>query len=201
MEFSPTRPDITAASELFQEQTGRVEKDLRDSAAIAVREGRLDKAELCIRRINDVRSIGERIRVCEQDLLATLLPETDGQAAGVKLTAESPHTPESRIRLEPDRRVMHYNGTQAFAVVTPSGWRLLKGSTVLRAKHQSLKGGLRERREHCEASGTLTPAADPEFLTLTKDLEFRSPSAAAQFVAGCSVSGTREWVGGAPRMG
>jgi hypothetical protein len=188
MDSSHFRSNISAASELFQEVTKQVEKTLRDSAETALHEGRVDEAESLIQKLNDVRALVGPIRVCERKLLTALALETDEQATGAKLTAESHQVPR-----EPDVREMSYNGTLALAVMKPSGCQLRKGSTVRRTKHPSLPRPWRRLREKCEADGTLVPDADAELFTLTKDLEFPSPSAAAQFVAGCSVSGTREW--------
>jgi hypothetical protein len=37
------------------------------------------------------------------------------------------------------------------------------------------------------------PTAGSDMLKLVRSIRFNSPSGAAQFVAGCSVSGNREW--------
>ncbi len=50
----------------------------------------------------------------------------------------------------------------------------------------------RDRRKELLADAGLV-RIDDGLLRLTQDLKFDSPSGAAQFVAGCSVSGNRDW--------
>ena len=71
---------------------------------------------------------------------------------------------------------------------------LLEGSTVRREFLESLSDPLRELRLKCEKEGRLVALAGERLLKLTKSLTFRSPSAAAKFVAGCSVSGNIYWL-------
>src|SRR5271165_1922728 len=71
---------------------------------------------------------------------------------------------------------------------------LLGGSTVRREFLESLSDPLRELRQRCEKDGRLVVFGGERLLKLTNSLTFRSPSAAAKFVAGCSVSGNIYWL-------
>ena len=186
---------ISTAFALLEEELKRVEMTLRESAATAAREGQLDQASSYLNKIRGVQAGKGPIGVCLHKLLTTLAEDTGSNAEDSETVRqrESDRACPPAVQPHRDMRRMHYNGTNAYAQMTPSGYRLCAGSTVRRPKHSSLAEPWRQFRDRCEADGTLAPADSPEFLILTKDVEFPSPSAAAQFVAGCAVSGPREW--------
>ena len=88
---------------------------------------------------------------------------------------------------------MSYNGGQSSRGLQVWSSASSGDSKVRRPIFDFLSDTLRELRQQKERDGTLAEDKDPELLRLTKALRFGSPSAAAQFVAGCSVSGNRDW--------
>jgi hypothetical protein len=185
---------MLVAFELLENELERVEAALRESAAKAIRNGDLDQANSLMTKIRGLQSQRAPIGVCRSRVLEIL---SDSEA---EQTIESDRNPPSEPGLQQDMRWMTYNGTRAYARMSPRGCKVLADSTVRRAKHFSLATPWRRLRDQCEANGVLTPAQHPDLLVLTKDLVFPSPSAAAQFVAGCSVSGPREWMKRPPRL-
>lgn len=107
------------------------------------------------------------------------------------------------VQASKDRRLegkipvaMAYNGAQAKGVY--DGWSrltVLAGSTVRARDLHSLEEKIRRLRERCREERTLVAMDRPELLRLTRDLTFDSPSAAAQFVGGCSLNGRELWRG------
>ena len=59
--------------------------------------------------------------------------------------------------------------------------------------HKSFSDKDRQGREQLRHKGMLIEDDIKGLLKLTDDIEFNSPSKAARFVAGCSVSGNRDW--------
>lgn len=89
--------------------------------------------------------------------------------------------------------IMNYGGSEARAIYN-RGWLVLQaGSTIKKQTCDSLSGVYRELRHSSLQDGKLEEAQNHELLRLIEDIRFNSPSGAAQFVAGCSVSGNREW--------
>lgn len=89
--------------------------------------------------------------------------------------------------------LMRYGGTDARAHVKGILFILQAGSIIRKKAYDSLSKTYKELRQKCLLDGKLKKTQQPEFLRLTEDIQFNSPSGAAQFVAGCSVSGNREW--------
>lgn len=87
---------------------------------------------------------------------------------------------------------MKYGKARARALYNRGWLRLLSGSTIVGVTGVSLPPVHRERRTELLADGGLV-CTDDGLLRLTQDIKFDSPSGAAQFVAGCSVSGNRDW--------
>lgn len=70
---------------------------------------------------------------------------------------------------------------------------ILPGSFVRKQTFESMHENVQQRRQEAEAKGILAPCGNPELLEVASEVLFTSPSAAAQFVAGCSGSVPREW--------
>jgi len=89
--------------------------------------------------------------------------------------------------------VMPYAGAFARAVFREGRIMLEPGSTVKKQLYPSLTRSSRRLRADCFKDGRLKDVGDDGLLRLTQSVHFSTPSAAAQFVAGCSVNGNREW--------
>lgn len=89
--------------------------------------------------------------------------------------------------------VMNYRNSHARAMYNGRRVVVLSGSKIMAETHKSLRDKDRELRERLRGEGTLVEDDTKGLLTLKKDVGFNSPSGAACFVAGCSVSGNRDW--------
>jgi hypothetical protein len=88
---------------------------------------------------------------------------------------------------------MTYGDAVAEAIYLGKSVKILEGSTVKRVLHESLADNIREKRKKALQKGDLIDSGNTDLYRLKIPVTFNSPSAAAQFVAGCSVSGPREW--------
>ena len=88
---------------------------------------------------------------------------------------------------------MTYGEALAEAEYLGKSVRILIGSTIRRQSHDSLGDSVEERKEEAIKKGEIVPLANSELYEVKTGITFGSPSGAAQFVAGCSVSGPREW--------
>lgn len=89
--------------------------------------------------------------------------------------------------------VMDYKNAQAEALYNEGRVIVLSGSTIMVEIHKSLNDKGRNLRQDHHRKGTIKEYDEKGLLKLTNDIKFNSPSGAAQFVAGCSVSGNRDW--------
>jgi hypothetical protein len=88
---------------------------------------------------------------------------------------------------------MLYKRAKARGIYSEGRVVLQAGAVIGKETFPSLPDPLKERRDFLIGDNSL--ANDTEgLLKLNRDLLFGSPSSAAQFVAGCSVSGNREWM-------
>jgi len=187
--------NIIDAFDLLQGEIAGGQLALRKAGSEAFRSGtaqesgqwaeRLTLLERCAAKSEALR---KEALACLRPLAETASPESEETPAstGANAGADSPHTATL---------IMTYDGVRAWAAEDGSGIVLLKGSTVKRETWDSLdksKTLARLRRETVR-DGTLIATSDARVLGLTRELRFRSLSAAACFVAGCSVSGPREW--------
>lgn len=176
--------NVAAAFDLLLQEMFRAVDGERGCGADAFRRGdygEADKRKQRCRRLEDF--VKEAAGLKERWTREMAQPESD---AG-KIAEPSPQAP-SGLRL-----TMAYNGAQATALYQGGQVMLLEGSTVRRPTLASLAGRLRELRARYEADRVLVSDARNDLLRVGRSIRFDSPSAAAQFVAGCSVSGNRDW--------
>lgn len=83
-------------------------------------------------------------------------------------------------------------GIKARAVETSGEFVVLKGSTVRKKGVKSWDSNLQER-ERLNNSGFLAPTENDDFLLLTEDTAFTSPSGAAAVLAGANTNGRTAW--------
>lgn len=89
--------------------------------------------------------------------------------------------------------VMDYKNSHARASYNGGRVVVHSGSMIMAKTHPSLLNKYRDLRERLLGDGTLRESATRGLLTLEKDIPFTTPSGAACFVSGCSVSGNRDW--------
>jgi hypothetical protein len=170
--------DVATAFELLIEALAKA-GDVNQKGADAFREGRYRDVETLLVRVRSLEQIIKKLSVLQEEWLREVRAEPESEQFASR---------DEGLALE-----MRYNGVQAKAVYLNKAVTLLEDSTIRRETHDSLSDALREMRRKYEDNGSVVHANSPEFLKVTKPIRFGSPSAAAQFVAGCSVSGNREW--------
>jgi hypothetical protein len=89
--------------------------------------------------------------------------------------------------------VMTYGEATAEAEYKNGNVNLLPGSTIRKEMHESLPDHIRDKRNETLSKRQIVLSEDGDLYEVKAPIIFGSPSAAAQFVAGCSVSGPREW--------
>ncbi len=174
--------DVGAAFELVIESLSIVKTTTNDEGAKAFREGNHSEVDLLNSKAKKIQDFVKRVSAL-QDEWFNIVDVNDVIEVRGK-TADS----------SPLELFMNYEGAVAKANYGPRMVTLLEGSTVRREPLESLSDPLRELRQQCEKDGRLVVVAGGQFLKLTNSLPFRSPSAAAKFVAGCSVSGNIYWL-------
>lgn len=88
---------------------------------------------------------------------------------------------------------MLYKRAKARGIYSEGRVVLQAGAVIGQETFPSLPAPLKERRDFLIGDNSLVNDTEG-LLKLNRDLLFGSPSSAAQFVAGCSVSGNREWM-------
>lgn len=177
----PNTDNVTAAFELLIEELAKAADAINADGANAFREGKHGEVETLLGRVKTIEATIKKVSALEEGWLQDFRVAADPSA--------------------PDRNgddlptlVMSYKNARATAAYDNKSVVIFAGSTIRRPTFDSLSDTLQDLRHQCEADGSLTKADDPDLLRLTKNMTFRSPSGAAQFVAGCSVSGNRDWV-------
>jgi hypothetical protein len=179
--------NVAAAFELLIEALADVSNEIDRDGAEAFKQGRHNEVQSLLRK---VRAVGDFEKTVNE-LLEKWLKESglDIELETQPTTREpSPDPIAGELALQ-----MKYKDAEARGNYRGGSVMLLAGSTVRRPILDSLSDTLREMRKQRERDGTLVSEDHPDLLRLTNAINFGSPSAAAQFVAGCSVSGNRDW--------
>lgn len=185
--------EISTAFDLVIDSVARAQAAVRQAGAKAFLDENLGAASNLAATHEALSPSIKKLEAIRSHLLEALRNESNTPAAESAAPVDSGYSTEALQLAGAPLLTMTYNGVSARAVESGRGLLVLAGSTVMRKTYPSLPPSLLTRREQSERDGALIPTASVKHLKLTEDLSFDSPSAAAQFVAGCSVSGTREW--------
>lgn len=156
-------------------------RDARNQGASALKAGDYVRAETLLAKAKDIEGIAKAV----SDL-------RDSWSEGHGRRPGGGGVPKGK--LEGPHLVMTYNRTRAKAMYNRGRVVLLSGSVVMEKEHLSLSDAYSVPRNDLRDKAVLVPGRSRGTMVCMKDIPFRSPSGAAQFVAGCSVSGNREWV-------
>lgn len=178
--------DVAAAFELVIEALANAAEEINLQGADAFRGGRHDHVKALTAKAMLVGKFTKDVSTSQDKWLQEVTPEAPAEF-GEKPKPNGTRRDELRIS-------MKYNGALAKGIFNNSSVTVLKGSTIRQQILDSLSDKLAEIRRGYESDGTLVPTEESELLKLSRDIPFKSPSASAQFVAGCSVSGNRDWV-------
>jgi len=171
--------NILAAFELLDEQLHAMIRVLRRNGATAIEAGDYARAKSVMMKACSVEEILKTTRLNRKAWV-----DGFGRLVG---EGEAPDSHSAGPLLK-----MRYGKARARALYNRGWLRLLSGSTIVGVTGVSLPPVHRDRRKELLADGGLL-RIDDGLLRSTQDLKFDSPSGAAQFVAGCSVSGNRDW--------
>lgn len=179
--------NVDAAFELLMEELAKVRHDASNDGAAACGQSDYRRAKEAIGKAESLEQISKELSKLQVNWHLLLRPEAEAEAEAKFIIPQRPNDDR-----EPSLS-MAYNGTNAKALYNRGSVILLELSTICRPAQESLLEKYRSMRDECESDGRLVPNGESHFLKVTRPIQFHSPSGAAQFVAGCSVSGNREW--------
>ena len=177
---------VQTAFELILEEIGSVSKELKEEAKRLVDKGDFDSVGRLMGTGKQLDSFQLKVKALQKEWVQAFDPETRARTHYEPVEVET--APSQALSL-----TMTYADASASAKCVGRKVTVLPGSFVRKQVFESMHENVQQTRKEAEAIGILVPCANPELLKVTKELPFSSPSAAAQFVAGCSVSGPREW--------
>jgi hypothetical protein len=181
------RGDLEVIFDLLNDFLEDVQAELRERGA----EGFRADSDI---QVNNIRQQLQKMRQLRKGLEAwkTELLELVNAESVEPRDSAPPAGPVSRMP-SPGALRMSYGGAKALLQKEEGGFVLLAGSLILKHLHPSFRECDRTLRDQSERDGTLIPTDNPRYLKLARNIGFRSLSAAARYVAGCSVNGKREW--------
>ncbi|ESQ17049.1 MAG: DUF4357 domain-containing protein [Thiohalocapsa sp. PB-PSB1] len=177
---------VQTAFELILEEIGSVSKELKEEAKRLVDRDDFDSVARLMGTGKQLDSFQLKVKSLQKEWVQAFDPETRARTHYDPVAIET--APSQALSL-----TMTYAEASATATCIGRKVTVLPGSFVRKKIFESMHENVQQRRKEAEASGILVPCQDSELLEVTEEVPFASPSAAAQFVAGCSVSGPREW--------
>lgn len=177
---------VHTAFEIILEEIGSVSNELKQEAKSLVDDGNFDAVSHLMSTGKSLDEFQLKVRKLQEEWINTFDPTTRGKTQF--LTEDE--IPASR---EPVKLSMSYGEASAEAEYLGRKVRILPGSTIRKESHESLGDNARRRKEEAIAKKEIVPSENPKLYEVRVPLTFGSPSGAAYFVAGCSVSGPREW--------
>jgi DNA primase len=183
--------NVGAAFELLIEALADDSDDVDRQGAEAFRERRYTEVAALLDKVKAIEGLAKAVNKLQEDWLqlqGRSSRPVDEASTGSHATPDT-GSDAARIRMR-----VAYNNARAQATYLHGRVTLLQGSTIRKRTYESLSDSSRALRVQLQKDGTLKSADDPNLLLLTRDVAFESPSGAAQFVAGCSVSGNRDWL-------
>jgi hypothetical protein len=177
---------VNAAFEMIVEEILSVASELKSEAKNLIDEGNFDAVSSLM---NTGRKLdGFRMKV--YDLQSEWLENFDSDTRSrTRLVSENKERNGETVIL-----VMKHGVARAKAELFGRTVRLLAGSTIKRVSNESLRDSLRLKKEEELKKGCIFPSRNPDLYEVKKPILFNSSSEAACFVAGCSMSGPREWM-------
>jgi len=177
---------VHTAFELILEEIGNVSKELKQEAKRLVDKGDFDSVSQLMNTGKGLDSFQLKVRSLQTEWINTFDPTTRSKT----------HFEQREVELPPSETLaLTMTSAEAFAEAEYLGRsvRLLAGSTIRKASHESLGDHILQKKKNAISKGDIVDSEDPDLYKVIKPITFGSPSAAVQFVAGCSVSGPREW--------
>lgn len=177
---------VQTAFDLILEEIGSVSKELKDEAKRLVDKDDFDAVSNLMGTGKRLDSFQLKVKALQKEWIEAFDPGTRSRTHYEPTIIETPHS-------QPLRLTMKYAEASAEAECIGHKVKVLQGSYVRKQTFASIHENVFSRRTEALKKGELMPCGNPELLEVKVPITFGSPSAAAQFVAGCSVSGPREW--------
>ncbi|WP_291986698.1 DUF4357 domain-containing protein [Candidatus Accumulibacter sp. ACC007] len=177
---------VQTAFELILEEIGSVSKELKESAKRLVDKDDFDSVSALMGTGKRLDTFQLKVKALQKEWVEAFDPGTRGRTHYEPVAFETATTQLLQL-------TMTYAEAWAEADCIGREVTILAGSFVRKQTFESLHANVLQRRKDAEKKGILVLCNNPELLEVKSAAAFTSPSAAAQFVAGCSVSGPREW--------
>jgi hypothetical protein len=177
---------VQTAFELILEEIGSVSKEIKEDVNRLNDKDDYDAVSRLIGTRKKLDSFQLKVKALQKEWVQTFDLDTRARTHYEPVTVET--TTSQTLPL-----TMTYAKASANAQCVGQKVTILPGSFVRKQILESMPENVQQTRHEAEASGVLVPCSNPKFLEVTREVLFTSPSAAAQFVAGCSVNGLRQW--------
>ncbi len=177
---------VHTAFEIILEEIGSVSKELKQESKTLVDKGDYDTVQSLMDTGKKLDSFQIKVRALQNEWTNTFDPTTRSKTHFQPVDIEVPANETLSL-------IMDYGDAFAEGEYSKKNVRILAGSTVRKETHESLADHIREIRNDAINKGSMVQSEKTELYEVKAPILFGSPSADAQFVAGCSVSGPREW--------
>jgi len=177
---------VRAAFELIQEEIGSVSQELKNHAKQLVDSGGFEQVQRLMETGKKLDQFQLEVKALEKKWVTEFDPDTRSK------TEYQPH-PISTSSDEVLTLVMTYQLAKAHAELNGKEVTILPGSLIRKESFGSMQDDVLKRKNKAIQKGELIDSSSPLLFELATPINFPSPSAAAVFVAGCSVNGLKEW--------
>ena len=177
---------IHTAFELILEEIGSVSNELKQEAKHLVDKGDFDAVAYLMKTGKEMDAFQLKVHSLQTEWINTFDPATRSKTH-ISLAEVDIDMPETLLL------TMIYGEACAEAEYSGKNVRILAGSTIKKVSYQSLADHIEDRKTKAINKGEVASSSSHELYEVKRPITFNSPSAAACFVAGCSVSGPREW--------
>jgi len=177
---------IHTAFELILEEIGSVSNELKQEAKHLVDKGDFDAVAYLMNTGKKMDAFQLKVQSLQTEWINTFDPDTRSKT----------HISLSDVDIDMSETLlltMTYGEAFAEAEYFGKNVRVLAGSTINKVSYQSLADHIEDRKTKAINEGEVALSSNHELYEVKRPITFNSPSAAACFVAGCSVSGPREW--------
>jgi hypothetical protein len=177
---------VRAAFELIQEEIGSLSNELKEQAKQLIDTGEFDQVQRLMEMGKNLDQFQLEVKALEQKWVTQFDPSTRSKTEYKPEPVSAPS--DGTLAL-----VMNYQSAKAHAEMKGKEVTILPGSTIRKESFGSMQDDVLKRKNKAIQKGELKDSLSPLLFELMTPIIFPSPSAAAVFVAGCSVNGRREW--------
>ena len=177
---------VHTAFEIILEEIGTVSKELKQGAKDLIDKSDFDAVQKLMDTGKSLDEFQVKVRSLQNEWINNFDVGTRSRTHFKPVEIEIPRNDVIEL-------VMEYEDAIARAEYSEKQVRILAGSTIRKETYESLGDHILEMRNDAIKNGVLAQGVKQNLFEVKAPITFRSSSAGAQFVAGCSVSGPREW--------